>query len=166
LRALTLGILRYKADKEAFIYHYRQGSKMKKLKITLLTILCSCFVMNAQAQTLYDNLGGKDTIHQIMVRTLELSLKDKRIAHTLERSDMNRLARLLTDQTCELTGGPCKYDGLDMKKAHVGLGLTTAHFNALVEHLQQAMSEANISNRTQNKLLSLLAPMHRDVVEK
>lgn len=139
---------------------------MKNLKIILIVVICSSFASSVQAQTLYDNLGGKETIHKIMARTLALSLEDKRIAHTLEKSDIARLTQLLTDQTCELTGGPCKYDGLDMKKAHVGLGLTTAHFNALVEHLQQAMNEANISNRTQNKLLALMAPMHRDVVEK
>ena len=54
---------------------------------------------------------------------------------------------------------------LDMKKAHKGLGLTTVHFNALVELLQQAMSEQGIGYQTQNRLLALLAPMHRDVVE-
>lgn len=126
----------------------------------------SGLAVNAHAESLYEKLGENSTIHKVMVRTLELSMEDERVASTLERSDLGRLAQLLTEQTCELTGGPCKYDGLDMKKAHVGLGLTTRHFNALVEHLQQAMSEEKISNRTQNQLLALFAPMHRDVVEK
>jgi len=139
---------------------------MNHKKIIISFLIFVGLTLNLQAETLYEKLGENPKIHKIMVRTLELSMEDKRIAFTLERSDLDRLAKLLTDQTCELTGGPCQYDGLDMKKAHIGLGLTTAHFNALVEHLQQAMREENISNRTQNQLLALFAPMHRDVVEK
>ncbi len=139
---------------------------MRILKVIISALIFNFFALNANAQSLYEKLGENPKIHKIMVRTLELSMEDERIAFTLERSDLDRLAQLLTDQTCELTGGPCKYEGVDMKKAHVGLGLTTGHFNALVEHLQQAMREENISNRTQNQLLALFAPMHRDVVEK
>jgi hemoglobin len=75
------------------------------------------------------------------------------------------LKKMITEQIAALSGGPVKYTGLDMKKAHKGLGLTTFHFNALVELLQRAMAEQDISYRTQNRLLALLAPMHRDVVE-
>jgi len=139
---------------------------MNFIKTIIVAALISSLTVTANAESLYEKLGENRTIHKVMVRTLELSMQDKRVASTLERSDLDRLAQLLTEQTCELTGGPCKYDGLNMKKAHVGLGLTTSHFNALVEHLQQAMSEENISNRTQNQLLALFAPMHRDVVEK
>lgn len=139
---------------------------MKIIRIIISLFVFGSVTFGAHAESLYEKLGESPTIYKVMVRTLELSMQDERVASTLARSDLDRLAQLLTDQTCELTGGPCTYDGLDMKKAHIGLGLTTAHFNALVEHLQRAMSEENIPNRTQNQLLALFAPMHRDVVEK
>ena len=133
---------------------------MNFIKTIIVAALISGLTVTANAESLYEKLGENRTIHKVMVRTLELSMQDKRVASTLERSDLDRLAQLLTEQTCELTGGPCKYDGLNMKKAHVGLGLTTSHFNALVEHLQQAMSEENISNQTQKlslvRLLQIL----------
>ncbi|PHZ86279.1 group I truncated hemoglobin [Paremcibacter congregatus] len=129
-------------------------------------IIALGFSTPGQAETLYDKIGGQAAITQVVTRTLDLSLQDPRIKHTFARSKMDRLAKHISDQVCQLTGGPCIYTGVTMKKAHVGLELTTLHFNALVENLQQAMREANIPTATQNKLLALLAPMHRDVVEK
>lgn len=51
-----------------------------------------------------------------------------------------------------------------MKAAHADLNLAPRHFNALVEDLQDAMDAEHVSFWTQNRLLALLAPMHRDVV--
>lgn len=46
------------------------------------------------------------------------------------------------------------------------LGLDRADFNALVEDLQIAMNQRGIPFRSQNKLLAVLAPMHREVITK
>jgi hemoglobin len=51
-----------------------------------------------------------------------------------------------------------------MAESHAGLGITRADFNALVEDLQTAMNARGIPFRAQNKLLAVLAPMHREVV--
>ena len=50
-----------------------------------------------------------------------------------------------------------------MARVHSGLGLTSFHFNALVENFQKSMDDNNIPFRTQNRLLARLAPMHEDV---
>ena len=70
----------------------------------------------------------------------------------------------LTDQICQLSGGPCQYEGGDMKSAHADMDITKAHFNALVEVLQAAMAAQGIAFTQQNRLLALLAPMHRDII--
>ena len=74
------------------------------------------------------------------------------------------MKRLLAEQICDLTNGPCEYSGQTMKASHKGLALDTADFNALVENLQDAMDDEGVGFRTQNRLLAILAPMHRDVV--
>jgi hemoglobin len=51
-----------------------------------------------------------------------------------------------------------------MKAAHADLGIRKADFNALVEVLQDTMDQRRIPFRTQNRLLALLAPMHRDII--
>jgi len=51
-----------------------------------------------------------------------------------------------------------------MVEAHAAFKIERAHFSALVEVLQVAMDKRGIPFRAQNKLLAVLAPMHREVV--
>jgi hemoglobin len=53
-----------------------------------------------------------------------------------------------------------------MKTAHEGMGVRTSHFNALVEVLQESMDAKKIPFTVQNRMLALLAPMHRDIITK
>jgi hemoglobin len=53
-----------------------------------------------------------------------------------------------------------------MADAHAHLGITRADFNALVEHLQDAMDAARVPFATQNRLLARLAFSHRDIVTR
>jgi hemoglobin len=120
----------------------------------------------AGAGTLYDDLGAREGLTKIVNVAIDLSLEDPRIKDTFDNTNIVRLKRLLVDQLCVLSGGPCTYEGRDMAESHASKHLTNAHFNALVEDLQIAMDQANVSFATQNKLLAILAPMQRDVVTK
>ena len=75
------------------------------------------------------------------------------------------LKEQLRDQVCFLSGGPCKYEGDSMKAVHADMGVRKADFNLLVEVLQAAMDTRGIPFRAQNRLLALLAPMHRDIID-
>jgi hemoglobin len=44
------------------------------------------------------------------------------------------------------------------------MDINKGHFNALVEVLQVSMDAQGIPFAQQNRLLALLAPMHRDVI--
>jgi hemoglobin len=81
--------------------------------------------------------------------------KDANIAHVKEQ---------LVVQFCEVSGGPCKRKGPDMKKAHEGMDINKNNFNALVEVLQQSMDAQGIVFTAQNKMLARLAPMHREII--
>ena len=116
--------------------------------------------------TLYDKLGGNAGVTAIVSGTLEYTLKDERIAHTFAESNVPRVEKLLIEQICDLTGGPCTSSGQNMERTHRGLELTSLHFNALVENMQKAMDDAGTPFMAQNQLLAILAPMHGDVTGK
>ena len=126
-----------------------------------------CLPMAAQAssdKSLYEQLGGKESIRMVMDDFVVRLKADPRIGDQFAATNAERLASQLTDQVCEATGGPCKYVGLDMKAAHAGITITKAHFNALVEVLQTSMDAHNVPFDIQLEVLSMLAPMHRDVI--
>lgn len=118
----------------------------------------------ARAGTLYDDLGERAGLTRIVDGMVHRALLDPRIKETFDDANIERLQGLLVLQFCVVTGGPCRYPGRDMKAAHADLHLAPRHFNAIVETLQDAMDAEGVPFRTQNRLLALLAPMHRDIV--
>ena len=115
---------------------------------------------------LYIAFGERAGIAALMDDFVVRLKADQRTAPFFEKTNLPELARGLTDQLCMLSGGPCKYSGATMKKAHDDLDIRRRDFNALVEVLQDSMGAKGIPFSTQNRMLSLLAPMHRDVVTK
>jgi hemoglobin len=113
---------------------------------------------------LYAALGERAGIERFIDRTVEASLVDPRIASFFTNADVPLLKERLTDQVCQLAGGPCVYDGADMASAHTGQGIRSAHFNALVENLQAAMEAERVPFAAQNRVLALLAPMRPHIV--
>ena len=89
---------------------------------------------------------------------------DRRMNPFFKDVDQKHLKEELVTQFCEVSGGPCRRTGSDMKKAHAGFDIDKAAFNALVEVLQQSMDAQGIAFTTQNRLLARLAPMHREIV--
>ncbi len=131
---------------------------------------CVALVMAGTAahadDSLYRGFGERDGLVRIIDDATDRWVADDRIKDTFDNINLDRFKRLLVDQICELTGGPCHYKGRDMYQSHKGLHLDNAQLNALVEDLQLAMNKYEIPFRTQNRLLAILAPMQRDVVTR
>lgn len=134
----------------------------------VLAIVLSGLSNITMAQTstgsLYEELGGDVGISRIVDEALLLVLQDLRIKEAFKDTNMKRLAGLLKEQFCEISGGPCRYSGDDMKLTHQGQDVSSAQFNALAEDVQLAMEKLNISPSVQNKLIARLAPIKRDIV--
>ena len=123
-------------------------------------------VRSAAPAGLYQALGEKPGITRLVDDFVNRVVKDPRIGGHFKDTKPAALKESLTDQICQLSGGPCKYEGADMKSAHADMDINKGHFNALVEVLQSAMDAQGIPFAQQNRLLALLAPMHRDVITK
>jgi hemoglobin len=114
----------------------------------------------------FAEFGGREGLVALMDEFMRGLLADPRTAPLFEVADQTRVKAQLVDQFCAILGGGCTYTGTDMKTAHAELGLTRADFNALVEVLQEAMARRDVPFRAQNRLLAVLAPMHREVVTR
>ena len=118
----------------------------------------------APAAGLYEAFGEQAGIRTLMDDFVQRLRADARIGDQFKETNLENLAKQLSDQLCQLAGGPCVYKGPDMKTTHNNMDVTRAHFNALVEVLQQTMDARSIPVKRQNQMLALLAPRHRDVV--
>ena len=116
--------------------------------------------------SLFDRLGGRTTIERFVDDAVERILVNDRIAHHFDGIDIPELKFHLTEQICQLAGGPCVYEGMDMESAHFALDITAAEFNALVEDFQWAMRRNDIAYGLENQVLALLAPMKPAVIRQ
>ena len=144
---------------------------MKKLLMSLLLACTSLICTSGMAQNmapandeLYKAFGEKTGITQLMDDFVNRVVQDPRIGVQFKDTKLPGLKAKLTEQVCQLTGGPCTYKGADMKSAHAAMDINKGDFNTLVENLQSAMDARGIPFTQQNRLLALLAPMHRDVI--
>lgn len=115
---------------------------------------------------LFQSFGEKAGLVQIMDDFMLNLLKDPRTQPFFANADQQRVKEQLVDQFCYILNGPCEYKGAKMKPMHAALGINREQFNALVEQLQIAMDKHKVPFRAQNKLLAVLAPMHREIVTR
>jgi hemoglobin len=125
----------------------------------------------ATEKSLYERLGGKKAITAVVDEFVGRVAADKRINAFFAQTagDAKRLKKFkgnLVSQICEASGGPCKYKGKDMKTAHMGMGVSSADFDALVGDLVGALDKFNVGQHEKDQLLGALGPMKGDIVEK
>ena len=144
-----------------------RGLLIAAFALAVLPRLCigaEAAVAPAADDSLHRALGGQLGIARVVDDLTRRLVDDPRTAAMFREVDLAQFRSRLADQLCQIVGGPCVYKGKDMKTVHDGVDITKAHFNAVVEMLQDAMDAEHIAFREQNRLLARLAPMHRDIV--
>jgi hemoglobin len=124
----------------------------------------NAFSQTATDDALYLKLGGQPGLVRLMDDFMARLIADPRMNPFFKAVDQKHLKEQLVLQFCEVSGGPCRRNGPDMKTAHSEFDIGKNDFNALVEVLQHSMDAQGIGFATQNLLLAKLAPMHRDIV--
>jgi Truncated hemoglobins len=121
----------------------------------------------SSAPTLYQRLGGREAIKQVVDDFVTNLAADPRVNSRFKGLDAGKVAKLqtnLADQICDVTGGPCAYLGKDMKAVHAGMGITEAEWNATVEDLVKSLNKFKVAPKEQQELLSALGGMKKDIV--
>ena len=135
--------------------------------VTATLLLGACQNMGMapmQQKSLYERLGGQGAIVAVVDDFDGNVAADNRINKFFGKTDIPRLKRLLVEQICAGTGGPCTYTGRDMKSAHAGMGINDAQFNALVEDLVKSLDKFKVPEKEKGELLGILGPMKPSIV--
>ena len=125
--------------------------------------LAGC-AQHQQQATLYERMGGQSTIDAVVENLLYRIADDEEVVSYFANSNIDLFAASLATQLCDVSDGPCQYDGPPMDRAHQTMGITDAHFNRVVEYLDAAMVEVGVPLAARNDMLGRLAPMYEDVM--
>jgi hemoglobin len=117
--------------------------------------------------SLYKRLGGREGIALVVGDFTANMAGDARVNARfkgLKPAEIEKFKSNLADQICDATGGPCSYVGKDMKKAHEGMKITEAEWNATVDNLVKALDKHKVDAQSKQELLGALGPMKKDIV--
>jgi hemoglobin len=134
-------------------------------RVLAASILLLAGVAVGAPASLYDRLGGAAGVAAISGALIDRVASDPVLGRSFKDSKLDRIKRLLAEQICDLSGGPCRYSGDSMKEVHAGHHISQAEFYGMVAALRDILRQRHISQGATNELLRLLAPMKRDVVE-
>jgi hemoglobin len=143
------------------------AARVARTGILFLALLCSAARVPARADdSLYVRMGGQAVIDAVVADTIDRTAADPHMNQSFDGTNIKRIKRMLAEQICDLSGGPCHYSGDTMRQVHAGHHISEAEFYGLVQMLRNALIVHHVRLRERNELLALLAPMKRDVVEK
>jgi hemoglobin len=141
----------------------RIGSALAVLALAACTEQ-EMLMMEQKEPSLYERLGGREAIVAVVDDFVANVAADERINGFFANTDIPALKENLVDQVCEASGGPCTYEGEDMKTAHAGMGITEEHFNAMGEDMLATLEKFGVPEKETNELMTLLGSMKGDIV--
>ncbi|MBT2728495.1 hemoglobin [Neobacillus sp. B4I6] len=116
-------------------------------------------------QTLYEKVGGEEAIAKVVDYFYsELVLKDETVNHFFKETDMEKQRRHQSKFISFALGGPNQYSGQSMAKAHQGMNLQPAHYNAIVKHLHDALAHFGVNERDIDTALTQVASLRDDIL--
>jgi len=117
--------------------------------------------------SLYERLGGEKAVDAAVELFYRTVLADGRIARFFDGVNMeDQLAKQKSFLTMAF-GGPNKYTGKDMRKAHerlVAKGLNDSHVDAVIEDLSRTLRQLGVGEKEVQEVAALANSVRSDVL--
>jgi hemoglobin len=121
--------------------------------------------------SLFERIGGEAGVATLVDRFVLTIATDHRVSSNplvkrrMKKVSVPVLRQHFVDQLVELTGGPKRYRGRDMRASHEGLQISGAEWDAGLEDLVAAMNVCGFGEREKAEILDLIRPMRSQIVE-
>jgi len=150
------------------------GIRMASIGLALATV-----VTTVQAQekasapekpSLYDRLGGVYPIAAVVDDFIERVYADATLnanpAIAKARSEVRKpgLKVHVVNLVCQVTGGPGKYTGKDMKESHAAFHITPKEWEALLVDFRASLDKFKVPAGEQQELVAIVESTKPDIV--
>jgi len=124
----------------------------------------------AESKSLYDRLGGAYPIAVVVDDFIDRLLVNK----TLNANPAIKEARArvpaaglkfhVTTLVCQVTGGPCKYVGRDMKTTHANLNISEKEWRAMLAEFGKTLAKFKVPMAEQRELIDIVNSTKAQIV--
>jgi len=120
-------------------------------------------------KTLYQRLGGYDTIAKTVVAFLANLAKDPAVSSMvtgLSEASRLRNRQMITEQICMLTGGPCVFVGRSNAMSHQGLQIDRGMWDKSQKAFADALDGLGVKDPEKADLLAVIDSLSDDIIQK
>jgi hemoglobin len=118
----------------------------------------------ATAVSIYQAIGGRAAVTAAVEGFVERLLADPALSGFFPAGVGPRHRAYLVTVLGEALGGPERYRGPDLAKAHVGLGITDADFDRTAGHLAATLDSLGVPGHLAGQIVGIVAGLRPAVV--
>ena len=115
-------------------------------------------------RSLYDRIGGRDAIVELVDDFYERVLGDPELAPFFTASSMERLHNMQLEFFTAATGGPQSYSGLSLSDAHAGRAIGARQLTHFVDHLIATLHDRGIERDDVDEIVRRIGLSADDVL--
>ena len=121
-------------------------------------------------QSLYDRLGGLAPISVVVSDFIDALVPDAvlnanpAIDAARKRVPPPYLKYHVTALVCQATGGPCHYQGREMKASHAHLNITDREWDRMVVLFKEVLAKHGVPAKETQELLDIVGSTRADIV--
>jgi hemoglobin len=114
--------------------------------------------------TLYEEIGGADTLRSAVPCFFARALTDPALAQYFKGVEMGHLAYRHAVYLAWLLGGPEPYQGPSLRDSHDHLAITDEEFDTAITHLAATLASHGLDDDAVTAILDRVEPIRPDVV--
>ncbi|MEW6050717.1 MAG: group 1 truncated hemoglobin [Candidatus Zixiibacteriota bacterium] len=120
--------------------------------------------------SLYDRLGGLAPISVVVSDFIDALVPDTvlnanpAIDAARKRVPAPYLKYHVTALVCQVTGGPCQYQGRSMKDSHVHLNITAKEWDRMVTIFKEILARHKVPAKETQELVEIVGTTKADIV--
>lgn len=123
--------------------------------------------MAQEKKPLYDRLGGYDALSKVVDDFIMQLGKDKQLSRFLvglSDDSKKKLRQHVLDLFCQATGGPCLYNGRDMRTAHTGLKISESDWDIAAKALVSSLDKFKVPQQEKDEVVAIVTSLKKDIV--
>ena len=127
---------------------------------------------DAQQKSLYDRLGGLAPISVVVSDFIDALVPDAAlnanpaIDAARKRVPAPYLKYHVTAMVCQVTGGPCTYQGRGMKESHAHLNISNQDWDRMVVIFKQVLAKHGVPAKEGQELLDIVGSTKAEIVSQ
>jgi len=114
--------------------------------------------------SIFDEIGGPPAVTAAVDDFYRRVISDSALTPYFDGVDMKRLKGHQRSFIAAAIGGPEPYLGRSMRETHALLDIAPEHFDRVVEHLADTLSDLGVSGSIIEQIGAKLAPLKAEIV--